>query len=250
MVRACAFRRQTVAAAAPYNTTRMSLLSLVRHGQASFGTPDYDRLSALGERQVSVLGEHLAANDRLPHVIYSGTLKRQQHTARILAAPSDVEISAHPAFDEYDAARLLQLHARQHGTSITDLQRDDGSIDPRRFQRRLEAVGLAWVTGELADASLERWVEFRARVADGLETVMSRAGRSERILVCTSAGVVAAAVGHVLGLDDHATLRLSWSVHNSSLTQVLFDGSRRTLLNFNAVPHLATPERREWITFR
>ena len=33
----------------------MSILLLVRHGQASWGTEDYDRLSELGERQARVL---------------------------------------------------------------------------------------------------------------------------------------------------------------------------------------------------
>ena len=31
-------------------------LYLVRHGQASFGAADYDKLSALGERQSALLG--------------------------------------------------------------------------------------------------------------------------------------------------------------------------------------------------
>lgn len=236
--------------ATTYNVQRMSLLTLVRHGQASFGTHDYDRLSAVGERQAGLLGEHLAAIDRLPHALYSGTLKRQQHTARIIAATTALDIAENPAFDEYDAAGLLKLHSARHGTSIIELQHEDGSIDPRRFQRRLEKVGLAWVSGELADPSLETWHEFRSRVAAGIDHVLSSAARSERVMVCTSAGVVAAAVGHLLALDDQSTLRLSWSVHNSSITQVLFDGARRSLLSFNAVPHLESPARRELITFR
>ena len=36
----------------------MGQLYLVRHGQASFGTHDYDRLSDLGHRQCRRLGEH------------------------------------------------------------------------------------------------------------------------------------------------------------------------------------------------
>jgi len=41
----------------------MSELYLIRHGQASFGTADYDRLSEKGIRQASVLGDHLADLD-------------------------------------------------------------------------------------------------------------------------------------------------------------------------------------------
>ena len=32
----------------------------IRHGQASFGEPAYDRLSTVGERQVELLGKHLS----------------------------------------------------------------------------------------------------------------------------------------------------------------------------------------------
>ncbi|MCO8647501.1 histidine phosphatase family protein, partial [Burkholderia multivorans] len=38
----------------------MAELFLVRHGQASFGTDDYDRLSDVGVQQGVWLGEYLA----------------------------------------------------------------------------------------------------------------------------------------------------------------------------------------------
>ena len=39
----------------------MSVLYLVRHGQASFGTDDYDRLSDLGKAQSRTTGRFLAS---------------------------------------------------------------------------------------------------------------------------------------------------------------------------------------------
>ncbi|NDB25614.1 MAG: histidine phosphatase family protein, partial [Gammaproteobacteria bacterium] len=38
----------------------MSTIHLIRHGQASFGAADYDRLSSLGEQQVEHLRDHYA----------------------------------------------------------------------------------------------------------------------------------------------------------------------------------------------
>mgnify|MGYP003339533863 FL=1 len=75
----------------------MSTLYLVRHGQASFGTPDYDRLSETGVRQVELLRQHLQALDDLPHAVYSGSLKRQRHTARILAGGDETAVATLPA---------------------------------------------------------------------------------------------------------------------------------------------------------
>ncbi|MEY2625185.1 MAG: hypothetical protein RL412_960 [Pseudomonadota bacterium] len=80
---------------------------------------------------------------------------------------------------------------------------------------------------------------------------MREAGRSKDVAICTSAGTIGAAVGHVLGLDDDASLRLSWTVFNSSITRIRFDGTRCSLEVFNAVPHLeAQADPRGLITFR
>ena len=59
----------------------MSVIHLVRHGQASFGADDYDLLSALGERQSRVLGQALAGiGPRIVHAA-SGEMRRQRQTA-------------------------------------------------------------------------------------------------------------------------------------------------------------------------
>ena len=42
----------------------MGTLTLVRHGQASFGAADYDQLSELGLRQCQALGTYLADRRR------------------------------------------------------------------------------------------------------------------------------------------------------------------------------------------
>ena len=55
----------------------MGTLYLVRHGQASFGSDDYDRLSPLGQRQSLRLGEHWRAHGLHFDAVYTGTLLRQ-----------------------------------------------------------------------------------------------------------------------------------------------------------------------------
>ena len=62
--------------------------------------------------------------------------------------------------------------------------------------------------------------------------------------------MIGTAVGHVLGLDDHQALALSWSLHNTSLTVVLFDEQRASLASFNGVPHLERPGLDGLITYR
>ena len=44
----------------------MTQILLVRHGQASFGADDYDKLNGIGERQAAVLGTFLRSTGGMP----------------------------------------------------------------------------------------------------------------------------------------------------------------------------------------
>ena len=72
----------------------MASLYLIRHGQASFGSANYDQLSALGQRQADVSGHFF--NDIGLHFgqAVSGDLSRQQETGqRVLASRSEEHTS-------------------------------------------------------------------------------------------------------------------------------------------------------------
>src|ERR1700746_3762202 len=62
----------------------MGVLLLVRHGQASLGTADYDRLSDIGRRQAQVTGARLARTDLGIDRMVCGGLTRQRDTAQAL----------------------------------------------------------------------------------------------------------------------------------------------------------------------
>src|ERR1700686_845746 len=92
----------------------MSRLFLVRHGQALFLEPNYDRLSAKGEAQARLLGEYWARHKTVFDAVYSGPRIRQVETARIageayraagLAWP---EPSIMPEFDEFRAEAVME----------------------------------------------------------------------------------------------------------------------------------------------
>jgi broad specificity phosphatase PhoE len=243
------------APAGPPASTRialaMSTLFLVRHGQAAFGTDDYDRLSDTGRAQVERLRAHLAAVGQAPDGLWSGALRRQRETAAILGGPQGPAPRIEPGFDEYRADELVRAWLDTGPEGIEPglaLAPESGS--PRQYQALLEAAGRAWIEGRIGGYRGESWRAFRARVAAGLDSVTREAGRSRRVAVCTSAGVIGAAVGHVLGLDDLQALRLSWAVHNASLTVLLFDDGRTSLSSFNALPHLAGPGLESLVTYR
>ena len=60
----------------------MSRIYLIRHGQASYGTDNYDRLSPLGIRQSEKLGNYLAKNNVKFDNIFTGPLLRQRDTMK------------------------------------------------------------------------------------------------------------------------------------------------------------------------
>jgi phosphohistidine phosphatase SixA len=62
----------------------MSTLILVRHGQASFGASDYDRLSETGVRQSELPGIYWAGRGPSFDAAYSGAQQRQQQTQQIV----------------------------------------------------------------------------------------------------------------------------------------------------------------------
>ena len=56
-------------------------LLLVRHGQASWGSEDYDVLSETGWEQSRLLGKALAARGIVPDVAVQGGMRRHRETA-------------------------------------------------------------------------------------------------------------------------------------------------------------------------
>lgn len=232
----------------------MSTLYLVRHGQASFGTDDYDRLSAIGREQGRLLGEYFAERGERIDRIYTGHLQRQRETAELIAAALGTPASgivASDAFDEYDSDTLL----RQFAGSLTPQQLEAAGWpalhnDRRRFQLFLERAARAWVEARIEASELTPWQQFQGRIVSGLAEIMRSEGRSKTLLVSTSGGVIGTAVAHVLGLADHLAIELNWAVHNASITRLMYNDGRVSLSMFNGLPHLDCPGRRELITYR
>ncbi|HEY0191774.1 MAG TPA: histidine phosphatase family protein, partial [Kofleriaceae bacterium] len=82
----------------------MGTLYLIRHGQASYGETDYDKLSSRGIEQARAIGRWAAAA-RLD-ALYAGPLRRQQQTAQYAREEAALpelqtvaELAEYPAFE-------------------------------------------------------------------------------------------------------------------------------------------------------
>jgi broad specificity phosphatase PhoE len=232
----------------------MSVIYLIRHGQASFGTDNYDQLSTVGREQSTILGSYFAALGEPIHNIYTGTLQRQRETAQLLAsalAPHAPPLTVEPAFDEYESESILRAFA----ASLTPAQLDEAGwpalhTDRRRFQFFLERAARAWVEAQIVADGMLPWRSFHGRIIAALEQIMRSEGRGKTLLVSTSGGVIGTIVAHVLGLANHIGIELNWAVHNASITRLIYNADKMSLSMFNGLPHLDQEGRRQLITYR
>jgi broad specificity phosphatase PhoE len=67
----------------------MGQLFLVRHGQASLGSHDYDQLSDLGHRQAERLGHYWRERDQQFDAVVIGGLRRHAQTWAAIAKGAD-----------------------------------------------------------------------------------------------------------------------------------------------------------------
>lgn len=230
----------------------MSRLLLVRHAQASFFERNYDKLSPTGEVQARLLGEYWARHNMVFDRAFSGPRARHRDTTKIVA---DVyryagiffpEVLTLPEFDEYQGDVVLERSLPQLVETDTwareshqALQRSsNGSERLKNFQRLFERVVAKWVDGEISLPDVESWPEFCARVNRGLSGILSNSSRGEQVVVFSSGGPVAVAVGRALNLLPRETLSVVWMSRNCSYSEFLFSGDRFTLSAFNAFPHL------------
>ena len=241
----------------------MSRLLLVRHGQASAGSADYDRLSELGWRQSRELGRYWARLGLVPDRVWVGPCRRQRETAEAVAEafaggprpwPEPEPLAE---LDEHDGylvfTRSLPRLARADAEARAALELVDKPLggDQRMYYSVYRRVTRRWARGELdlpgGEPRLEDWPVFRRRAEGAVDRVVDGGSGGKTAIVFTSAGPVAVAVGKALGLDDETVLGLSWTVRNASVSEFLFSGERFSLHSFNSQLHLAEPGLESWV---
>ena len=92
------------------------------------------------------------------------------------------------------------------------------------------------------------YADFVAGVAGALDHVRAN-HYGKNVLVVSSGGPIATAVGYVLGASPEATIELNLRIRNSSITEFAFTPKRHMLVSFNAIPHLEHPDHAKWITY-
>jgi broad specificity phosphatase PhoE len=222
----------------------MAILILVRHGQASFGSENYDRLSDLGWQQSQWLGEYFKDRGLNFHSVHSGTLERQRDTARgILDAMgcSNQSISEDAGFNEYHAEPVLRAYL--------------GDVDPvemqnssyRDYWRAFRRAMAAWAADELTDIP-ESWDAFGQRMTRALHQCVQSTERDDIVLAVSSGGAITRGLSDLLDMSASSAIELNLQFRNSAFCELIASSAGLRLINMNTYPHLDRADRRHAIT--
>ena len=239
----------------------MSSVYLVRHGQA--GTRDsYDSLSDLGRRQSRLLGEFFLSQGIEFAVVYSGAMSRQQQTAaEVSMAYTEAgvpfpEIIIDSDWNEFDLAQvyreigpLLCEEDPEFRSEYEEMRRqvsESAGVHDAEVHRRWRPCDTkmveAWIAGRFPYSG-ETWHQFRERLA-ARRLKLSDAPPQANILAFTSATPTGILTGLALDASDQRVRQLAGVLLNASYTVLRQRGEHLRLFQFNAVPHLTTPELR------
>ncbi len=227
----------------------MGTLYLIRHGQASYGEVDYDRLSARGQEQARAVGAWLAKAKL--DAVYAGPLKRQQQTIGVAAEAARAlgatvpEVMTLPALAEYPAFEMLQHLVPRLVAEDPKFAQLTTAPTPRLLDEAFHTILGRWSSDEWFVEGVERVGEFVARVRGGIDRVVRAAGSGARLACVTSAGPIGVAVGLTFGIAEQRMVRTSVVIRNASITELRFRSEgfdwqpdQLSLVTFNVTAHL------------
>lgn len=235
----------------------MGQIYLVRHGQASFGSADYDQLSPVGLEQARLLGEWFAHGNQQFQQVVTGDMKRHRQTADacIGALPkrtrTETDWQTDAGFNEYDHHEVMIRYrpdfAEPNAVKRFLAETENGK---RVFQQIFQASMTRWMSGEHDADYNETWPAFRERCVASLKRLVDAAAPSQNIIVFTSGGTIATLCQHVLGLQDAQMAELNWSLVNCAVTKLFYQPDRIVLSYLNNFAHLEWLGEANAVTYR
>lgn len=220
----------------------MTEIFLVRHGQATFGTDNYDRLSDKGRQQASLLGRYLSNRGIEFDGVMLGTLRRHRETLEAIGSPfsESIPVTETTDLDEYNLRNIVKSWRDQTDCS------DRGSRSIEEFYRVAGSALRAWSNDRLPRAP-DNWAVFRQRVRAVLEEL---AGSSaHRMLVVTSGGPISVFLQQTLKLTADVMVDLNLELANTGVTRLVVKKQARRLISFNSVAHLENSNQESLVTY-
>jgi broad specificity phosphatase PhoE len=222
----------------------LATITLVRHGQASFGSENYDALSELGKKQAGWLGEHWCETGRDIDLLVIGSQNRHWQTANefLDKAKTTTAVLKDPGLDEYNFSGLLDALKSLHP------DRWQISENPRRdYYYNIKLALSCWIEGSIMSDGRDSWKSFCDRVKSAFHNAVNDGSRNT--VLVTSGGPIAVVLQELLNLDSKRCIDMMLQIKNSSASTVLYNRKDFTLDSFNDVSHLLLGNRLHAITF-
>ncbi|MDJ0930691.1 histidine phosphatase family protein [Breoghania sp.] len=208
----------------------MSELVLARHGQASFGSDDYDRLSPLGHEQARRLGDELAASGFSPDCIFIGAQRRHRETLEGMAPTlklDPAQATVLEGLNEFDVTGLLNA---RFPDGLTHEERNDRGL----YFRLMREMVIAWQNDEI-DGPPELFSAFTERVLSARSTMISKGGT---VLVVSSGGAISRMLADVMQAPPVQMILLQLQLKNCVVSRLVGRDDIQYLHSFNETPHL------------
>lgn len=223
----------------------MGAIYLLRHGQASFGSQNYDQLSSVGHQQAVVLGEALKRRGVKPAVVVSGTMQRHLETAAgaLKAFGLEQAPQQHAGVNEFDHENVIEVAEPRYADKAVMMAELAGSGDPRRsFQKFFQDAVSRWVGGNHDDEYKEPWSVFKLRCVTALQELVSQTPAKADTLVFTSGGTISVMCAHLLGLNDSQAFTINWTLANAGVTKIVTGRDGVHLVSINEHAHVESVE--------
>ncbi|RUO18473.1 hypothetical protein CWE08_11170 [Aliidiomarina iranensis] len=219
----------------------MALVTLIRHGQASFGAADYDQLSPLGVEQLTHLGAVLNSQEEHFDILVRGGLKRHQQSAEafLQGYTRPLDVIEQPFWNEFDHRAVMQALANDE-PKLQELFSPDGKPNISET----EVLGLfmkavtRWQSGAYDTEYQEPWQHFVARVKAAWQS-LAELSEHKRIAVITSGGPIALTTMGSLGMPSAQMMEINARLVNSGLSRFLYKPEQAPrLLSLNEHHHV------------
>jgi len=236
----------------------MSVLFLIRHGQASFGGADYDKLSDTGKVQSAKLAEYLHDAKICFNEIYSGTLVRHRETVNEYISVSNSrnipinEIKYDNRLNEYDAKGILTLlipvllsekpYLKEHADKFLS--------NTKSFKIIFTEVMNMWCSGKYDMKGVMTWEKFTSTVYGFIDERINRYKSGENIAVFTSGGPIFVIIMKALSINLDTAMQIRDRIVNTSITRLSYSDNGIMLASFNEYQHLELAGGENIITIR
>lgn len=225
----------------------MTYVFLVRHGQASAGTDNYDRLSPTGIEQARLLGSYWKQRGFHVDAAFNGSLQRQQHTAELVLAGIEHNRTTQTleALNEYDHHAIDRLYGNGVVSDGGGELRFDQYLD---IMARWRDAPQSRETQSWESFAGQGWSAIQAAVEAHTSSENNQSGKHANLVFFTSGGIIATILQQLLSFQFEPTMHAIWQTRNASVTTVLFNRHGASLVDYNTVPHLQHQHDNDLIT--